>query len=257
MTAYLLILFGLVVALITALWWRSRPSLAQGAALTHQERTFQAALQTALDALSLPLRPFAKVKIADVLAPGRGQYRQSWLARYAELQEATFDFVLCDAQSLKIEAAIALDTGQRSLRTRDQLLDTACQQTGLPLLRFPAQRHYPQAELQDALRSALAHRVPTDDSTPLVSAPVPPTSLTADLPQTIEHLSTEEFAARMSLHPRALLAMLARLGYLEWDDHGQLQLTDKGRRKGAVQWQGDAERRQFQWSVRDPHRAGK
>ncbi|MBY5922022.1 DUF2726 domain-containing protein [Ferrimonas balearica] len=260
MTSYLLILLFLCLALGAALWWRQRQSAHPQAGLTHQERTFQAALQTALDTLSLPLRPFAKVKIADVLAPGRGRQRQHWLAQYAELKEVTFDFVLCDAKSLTIQAAIALDHGQRGTRTRDQLIDTACQATGLPLLRFPAQRHYPQEPLQAALTDALpaikAHaqtqreRAHAPASTP-ESVPMTNTSS----PRAVEHLSTEEFAERLSLHPRALLAMLARLGYLEWDDNGELQLTGKGRRKGAVQWDDERAKRQFQWSVRDRHRA--
>ncbi len=260
MTSYLLILLFLSLALGAALWWRQQRSVGPQAGLTHQERTFQAALQTALDTLSLPLRPFAKVKIADVLAPGRGKQRQNWLAQYAALKEVTFDFVLCDAKSLTIQAAIALEYGQRGARTRDQLIDTACQATGLPLLRFPAQRHYPQEPLQAALTAALpameAHARAAQASPPsryhepeVTSMPASPTR------RAIEHLSTEEFAERLSLHPRALLAMLARLGYLEWDDNGQLQLTGKGRRKGAVQWEDDHARRHFQWSVRDRHRA--
>ncbi|MBW3140082.1 DUF2726 domain-containing protein [Ferrimonas balearica] len=258
MIGYLLILLILVLALLLALWWRQRRETDRGPGLSHQERTFQAALQSALDTLSLPLRPFARVKVSDVLAPGRGQQRKHWLAQYAELKDATFDFVLCDAKSLTIRAAITLDQNHKGQRTRDALIATACEATGLPLLHFPAQRHYPQEPLQAALLKTLPLPTETAQSgTPLPDSTPDPTTAPRPAidPRVIERLSTEEFAARLSLHPRALLAMLARLGYLEWDDHGQLQLTSKGKRKGAVQWQDESEKRQFQWSVRDRHRA--
>ncbi|MBY5992869.1 DUF2726 domain-containing protein [Ferrimonas balearica] len=278
MTPYLALLLFLVLALAGALWWRRRRAKRRHRepSLSPQERALSSALQSTLDTLSVPLRVFAKVKIADVLAPGRGRHRDHWLAEFAQLREKTFDFVLCEAHSLKIRAAIEIEKPGRKAQQHDLVVQEACKQLPLPLLRFPSQRHYPLESVREPLMAALpelmkpapsdAPQVPPqeteaplpDESQPVSPAATPtplsaqPDVEAAQTPEaTIEHLSTEEFAERIALHPRALLALLARLGYLEWDDDGQLQLTEKGRVKGAVQWQDEADKRQFQWAVRD------
>ncbi|WP_067659212.1 DUF2726 domain-containing protein [Ferrimonas marina] len=242
---------ALALALVLWLLWRRRRGRSTLRSQTAEERAFDSTLNAALAGLPVPIRAFARVKIADVLAPGRGDHRSDWLAEFAQLRDKQFDFVLCDAHSLAMLAAIELVRGGRRKRSHDVVVEAACQRAQLALLRFPAQRHYQQDEVRQALIEALPQLTQRKE-TPTLS-PERQDEAKAEAAQaesSVLHLSTEELAARLGMRPMALIELFAKQGYLEWAEDGQMQLTEEGKRKGAVQWDDPDGGRQFQWSVR-------
>jgi predicted RNA-binding Zn-ribbon protein involved in translation (DUF1610 family) len=94
------------------------------------------------------------------------------------------DFLLCDAKTLRPLAGIELDdkSHQRSDRqVRDEFVEQVFRSARLPLLRFPAQFSYSQAEVSAALRPYLGKvetpAAPVPIAAPRV-APVAPSATT-------------------------------------------------------------------------------
>ena len=112
------------------------------ALFTAAERSFLGVLDQASTGR---YRVFGKVRIADVIAPARGLDKSTWTSVFNRIKAKHFDFVLCDPQTLKVEAVIELNdkshTNSRRVE-RDELVGRACAEAGLALRIVKAQRSY-------------------------------------------------------------------------------------------------------------------
>lgn len=93
-----------------------------------------------------------KIRLGDLLTVKKGtEKRQSY---YNKIQSKHIDFVLCDAQTMAVVAAVELDDkshqGEKA-KERDAVKDKACAAAGLPLLRFKAERSYDPAKVAERL----------------------------------------------------------------------------------------------------------
>lgn len=99
-------------------------------------------------------RVFGKVRIADVIAPARGLDKSTWARVFNRIKAKHFDFVLCDPQTLKVNAVIELNdkshTDSRRVE-RDELVGRACADACLPLRMMRARRSYSLAAVKQVV----------------------------------------------------------------------------------------------------------
>ena len=121
--------------------------------LTKAERAFFDVLHPIV---AKQLHLFAMVRLADLVYIERGiEKRQSYFNR---IQSKHIDFVLCDRNDIKPILAIELDDSshRRADRiARDEFVDNALAQAGLPLLRVPVRANYDPAELRNQIQDAI------------------------------------------------------------------------------------------------------
>lgn len=104
------------------------------------------------------LEIFAKVRMADVLAPSRQldpSRRRSALNRTISKH---FDYVVCMADDLRVLCAVELDDRshrRRDRRERDDFVSSTCAAVGLPLVRVKAAPQYSAASLGEQIRLAV------------------------------------------------------------------------------------------------------
>ena len=121
--------------------------------LSKQERLFHDVLVKTVGGMAVV---FAKVPVANVLAPAQGG--QSWQGLFNKVSDMHFDFVVCAADGSAAKFAIQLeDPSNRSSsqQKRDQLLSSACESAGLPLIRIRAARGYAVGFVRERLAAAL------------------------------------------------------------------------------------------------------
>src|SRR5882757_2141320 len=181
-------LFGIaaivVLVLLAALAARRKQNTSSAATayrrrdfLSRAERSFFGALQQAVDREGLI---FAKVRLADLLAPAAGEASGGWQGAFNRIQSKHVDFVLCSLGDVVPKLAIELDDAshrQAKRRERDQFLDAACQSAGLPLLRIPAHRDYAVQQLREQIAPYLGFvldRHPTLELPAVESVAAPP-----------------------------------------------------------------------------------
>ncbi len=96
------------------------------------------------------------VRLADLVYIARGiEKRQSF---FNKIQSKHIDFVLCNKNEIKPILAIELDDSSHQKpdrQKRDEFVDNALKQAGLPLLRVPARGNYDPQELKQQIKSAL------------------------------------------------------------------------------------------------------
>lgn len=141
------IVLGLVVAILKPkasissvgeLGYRKKKTL-----FTEAERSFLGVLDQCIDPTQY--RVFGKVRVADIVEPNPAKNRSEWQKAFNAISAKHFDYVICSTDTLQPLCVIELDDkshSQKKRRKRDQLLDGICEEAGLPLLRFPAQRTY-------------------------------------------------------------------------------------------------------------------
>jgi very-short-patch-repair endonuclease len=123
--------------------------------LSKAERSFYGVLADAVDGRGLI---FAKVRVADVLAPRKGLDRSAWTRAFNRISAKHFDFVICEPGDCSVQLAVELDDSTHSKgkrRDRDRFLDEACESAGLPLLRVRAARAYAVAEIRDEIEQQI------------------------------------------------------------------------------------------------------
>lgn len=101
---------------------------------------------------------FAKVRIADVLAPVKGLGQKSWYSAFLKISSKHFDYVLCDRKTLVVLAVIELDDKSHQsfkVRKRDAFVEQACDSADLKLLRFKCMRNYEIDAIRDFIQNAL------------------------------------------------------------------------------------------------------
>jgi hypothetical protein len=145
-----LVLIAVVVALA---WPRRLPYRKSDHLLTPAERSFWGVLRRAMDGR---YHVTWKVRVADVLwLPDDTRDRQGHLNR---ILAKHLDFVLCDPSSTAPLLAIELDDSSHERperRRRDDFIDAALRDAGLPLLRVPVRRSYAVEEIAELIRERI------------------------------------------------------------------------------------------------------
>lgn len=124
--------------------------------LTPAERSFYGVLSKALD--DRKYIAFAQVRLADILTPAKGSSRSQWQKAFNQISSKHCDFVICDADTMKLRLAVELDDAshRNEIRAnRDEFLDLIFKQAGLPLLRIKASRSYVLQDLKAQLSEIL------------------------------------------------------------------------------------------------------
>jgi hypothetical protein len=123
--------------------------------LSKAERSFYRVLQQAVGRGGVV---FAKVRLADLLAPAGGFGNEGYQAAFNRISAKHVDFVICGPEDLVPRLAIELDDAshrQATRQERDAFIDAACRTAGLPLMRIPAQRDYAMQQLRTELAAYL------------------------------------------------------------------------------------------------------
>jgi len=120
------------------------PYQKQTALFSADERAFYRTLK---DAVAGEYELFGKIRVIDIIVPKKGEALGS-------LGGERFDFVLCDKRTLAVVCAIQLREKARSAPEADPL-QTACENLGLPFLRFQAGADYRAEEIREKLRKAV------------------------------------------------------------------------------------------------------
>lgn len=133
----------------------------RGPLLSPAERSFFGVLQQATNG---ELLIFAKVRVADVLAPDKALRGSKWQIAFNRINAKHFDFLLCDPAEVAPRLVIELDDASHAKdkrKARDAFLDAACASAKLPLLRVDAQAAYSIPELEQLLEQRLRPPEPT------------------------------------------------------------------------------------------------
>ncbi|NOH36747.1 DUF2726 domain-containing protein [Vibrio coralliilyticus] len=97
---------------------------------------------------------FSKVRIADIVGIKKGLDRKNRMSHLGKIAQKHVDFVITDAKTSKIIAAIELDdSSHKSERgqKRDMFVNNVFASANIPLVRFPAQRGYQLPDLMSQL----------------------------------------------------------------------------------------------------------
>jgi hypothetical protein len=114
----------------------------QPAFLSPAERSFYGVLLQVVDSNTVV---FSKVRVADVLKTIRGLEPSKRATAFNKISAKHFDFVLCDAKTLKVKMVVELDDSSHQKKARvirDEFLDSACRSAKLALMHIKAQRAY-------------------------------------------------------------------------------------------------------------------
>ena len=126
--------------------------------LTPAERSFFGALN---QAVGEQVQVFAKVRVADVIAPKKGLSRSGWQKAFNRISAKHFDFLLCNKDDLSVLCAVELNDGSHqsvNRQKRDAFLEQACNAAGVPLIQFPAKAGYELGQVKERLASFLNAR---------------------------------------------------------------------------------------------------
>lgn len=117
--------------------------------VTRSELAFYRVLR---DAVNNDWEIFAMVRIADLLSVPKGaDNHRSWLNK---ILSKHIDFIICDKDSLEVLAGIELDDPshlQPTRMRRDNFVNAAFEDAGLPLLRIPTADAYDVTALRKKL----------------------------------------------------------------------------------------------------------
>lgn len=112
------------------------------------ERSFLGVLE---QILGKEYRIIGKVRMADIIRPGKGLSASARTSALNRITSKHFDFAVCDPKTLQIVGVIELDDSSHDRadrRRRDEFVDAALASAGVPLARIPAQRAYTPAEIR-------------------------------------------------------------------------------------------------------------
>jgi predicted RNA-binding Zn-ribbon protein involved in translation (DUF1610 family) len=150
--------------------------------LSKAERSFYGVLVQAVGSSGIV---FSKVRVADVISPGKGQSRSDWQRAFNAISSKHFDFIVCEPTDCSVKLAVELDDsshGSSKAQKRDDLLNGACQSAGLPLLRVKAAKSYVVAELQRQITGAISPQlvVPAESAPSAALKPSTPVERSED-----------------------------------------------------------------------------
>jgi hypothetical protein len=127
--------------------------------LTPAERSFFGVLQQATE-----YTIFAKVRLADIIHPGKSSSRSAWQSAFNRIACKHVDFVLCAPDALRVVAVVELDDsthGRFERGVRDGLVDAALTNAGISVLRVPAARSYSLLHIRQEIERLVRSPVPT------------------------------------------------------------------------------------------------
>ncbi len=120
------------------------------------ERSFLGVLE---QALNNEYRVFGKVRLGDLVKPKRGLSNSLFYSSLNKVNQKHVDFVVCRKDDCKVLGIIELDdrTHTRDDRKkRDQFVDSALNEVGIPILHFSAKMSYPVSEVRALLINAFS-----------------------------------------------------------------------------------------------------
>ncbi len=166
MSDSVLIFFGVILLLIVLkLLFSKNNAVGQPYKYVLNKTLFTPAERSFLGVLDLAVadqyRIFGKVRVADILLPGKGLNKSNWQIAFNKVSAKHFDFVLCNKQTLEVIAVIELDDkSHQKAKTqhRDSLLASVCATADLPLVRFATQSSYQVAEIQQKIQAELTSK---------------------------------------------------------------------------------------------------
>lgn len=165
LTAVIVFALLVVVAVLGRLL-RGTPRVQSGASaytstaglLTPAERSFFGVLN---QALCSQYHIFAKVRLADLVRPVPSPSRSGWQTAFNRIAAKHVDFVLCDSKDLSVACVIELDDKSHDRFERgfrDNLVDSALADAGIPVLRIAARRSYSPGQIQEQVQTLLNSR---------------------------------------------------------------------------------------------------
>ena len=119
--------------------------------LNVQQATFYTALISAVGNHGVV---FAKVNMANVLAPAKSNTKKNWFIANNKISRSYFDFVVCDPRTLEPRVIIELDNGKELNKgkvDREKLLIHVCKSAGLPLIGASVKHSYQVSRLKRLL----------------------------------------------------------------------------------------------------------
>jgi len=155
--AVVTVLLALLLIIMGVLRGRKRyPYQALPSLFSAAELRFLRVLEKAVDKR---INIYAKVRIADVVRVSPGVDSSRFFRAFNAIACKHLDYVLCEAESGAILAAIELDDRSHDRpdrRKRDAFVDAVMKSAGIPILHIPVKAHYNMRELKANLRPVLA-----------------------------------------------------------------------------------------------------
>jgi len=121
---------------------------------TPAERSFLGVLDQVLDKR---YRVFGKVRLDDLVKPGKGISQSRRTTAQNKTRMKHVDFVVCSAADLAVIGVIELDDKSHDRKdrvVRDKFVDQACESAGIPLVHIEAQKGYRLEEVRTKLFAA-------------------------------------------------------------------------------------------------------
>lgn len=157
-----LILFFVVIGVLAALFAKKPIKFdalsftSRGQLFTPAERSFLAVLEQALDGR---YRVFGKVRLGDIVQPGRGLSISNRTTASNKINQKHVDFVVCNASDLVVIGVVELDDKSHALEkrvARDEFVDHALTSALIPIARFQVKKGYVLQEVRAKLADAFA-----------------------------------------------------------------------------------------------------
>ena len=152
-------IFALIVLKLLAAKSSAQPESSDSLGYRKKKTLFTAAERSFLGVLDQVIDPeeyriFGKVRVADLIEPNPSQNRSLWQRAFNAISAKHFDYVICTTDTLIPICVIELDDkshNQKKRQQRDQQLENACKEAGLPLIRVPAKSGYKPEEVKAML----------------------------------------------------------------------------------------------------------
>jgi len=161
---YILLAAGVIVGLLLlqlllkGIFGKRRQRVARYRPTTHlftaAERSFYGVL---VGAVGPDYKVFGKVRLADIILPEGAESSSAWWSAFNRVAYKHIDFVICEQATSKIHCCVELDDSshaRRDRKERDEFLEEMLSQSGVPLLRVPAQRGYTPSRIREAFLEA-------------------------------------------------------------------------------------------------------
>lgn len=161
----------------------------QEALFTVAERSFLGVLDQVMDDR---YRVFGKVRLGDLVKPGKGLSNSKRTVAFNKLHQKHVDFVICTSSDLSVVGVVELDdkSHARSDRvSRDQFVDRALAAAKIPVVRIAAARGYVLADVKAKLVAGLALGMTAQTESSLQAAPAPVAQ--AEVPSEVVAAKTE------------------------------------------------------------------
>lgn len=168
------------------------------------EINFLRSLEAAVDDR---FRVFGKVRMEDVLEVA-GVSGKEWASARGRIKARHVDYVLCDARSLEIVAAIELDDASHQspkAKEADEFKNRAFEAAKLPLLRFEARAGYLPATVRERIDAVLGSGISSVSNQESVKAGVPEAIATNEEFRRISALHKDGVGIVLNERPSAAL----------------------------------------------------